>query len=253
MISGILGHPLTNPRSIKIWKKYFKKKKISSKMLKFDIRPKNLNNFFNFIRNEQKFRASAVTMPYKKKVLKFLDKIDDFAKKAGSVNLIIKKNNKLIGHNTDVYGAYCSIQYKIRLYKKIIIIGLGGSGQAIFNFLSNKFKKKNFYLISSTFKKKKTSNVFVLKKLTKKELSEKILIINCTPLGSNLKKIFLKKTPIKKDLIKKIKKGSLIFDIIYSPKVTIFSKECKKNNLEYLNGIKMNTLQALRALKLAFN
>ena len=91
----------------------------------------------------------AVTMPYKKKVLKYIDKIDNFALMAGAVNLIVKEKNKLYGYNTDVYGAYQSIKDKIKYYKKIIIIGLGGTGQAIFNFLSKKYKKKKYLLIKN--------------------------------------------------------------------------------------------------------
>ncbi len=81
IISGILGHPLKKPRSIKIWKNYFKKNNISSKMVKFDVVPKNLPKFFQFIKSEKNFKATAVTMPYKKKVLKYLDDVDEFAKK----------------------------------------------------------------------------------------------------------------------------------------------------------------------------
>ena len=46
IINGILGYPLKNPRSIQIWKNFFKKKKIHAKMLKFEIKPKNLDDFF---------------------------------------------------------------------------------------------------------------------------------------------------------------------------------------------------------------
>ena len=70
IINGILGHPLKNPRSIKIWKNFFKKKKIKANMLKFEITPKKLHNFISYIKKEKKFRAMAVTMPYKKKNLK---------------------------------------------------------------------------------------------------------------------------------------------------------------------------------------
>ena len=79
-----------------------------------------------------------------------------------------------------------------------------------------------------------------------------MIIINCTPLGSNLKTDFLKQIQIKSKFLKKIKKQSFIFDIKYSPKKTLLSYECKKNKIKYLNGIKMNTLQAKRALSLAF-
>ena len=137
-------------------------------MLKFDVKPKKLKDFIKFIRAEKNFKATAVTMPYKKKVIKYLDKIDDFAMKAGSVNLIIKTNGALTGYNTDVYGAYYPIKNQIKSYEKIIIIGLGGTGEAIFNFLSSKFKNKKYLLISSKFKYKKNLKVKVKKKSPKK-------------------------------------------------------------------------------------
>ena len=253
IISGILGHPLKNPRSIKIWKKYFKKNNIRSKMEKFDIVPKNLPKFFQFIKKERNFKATAVTMPYKKEVLKYLDDVDEFAKKAGAVNLIIKKRKKLIGYNTDLFGAFNSIKNEITKFDRIIIIGLGGTGEAIFKYLSSRYKNKEFVLISKKYKiKKKSKKIQILNKINSKILFKPALIINCSPLGSDLKKRFIKKTPIKKEFVDNINSSSFVFDIIYSPKKTIFSKICKKNKLKYLNGLKMNTLQAFRALELAF-
>ncbi len=202
-ISGILGHPLKKPRSIKIWKDYFSRKGINSSMVKFDIKPKNLANFFENIKVKKNFQAMAVTMPYKKKVIKFTDKLDKFATMAGAVNLIIKKNNNLIGFNTDVYGAYLSIKKELQKNNKIVIIGLGGTGQAIFNFLYNKFKKKQFILISRKFKIKRKKNIKIFQSLNEKIFTEKLIIINCTPLGSNLKTDFLKQTPIKSKFLKK--------------------------------------------------
>ena len=95
-------------------------------------------------------------------------------------------------------------------------------------------------------------NVVFKKKLDEKILSKKSLIINCTPLGSDLSKKYLKKLPIEKNLIKYINKDSTIFDVIYSPKKTILSKLLKEKRIKYLNGIFMNTLQAKKALSLAF-
>ena len=51
----------------------------------------------------REFKATAVTMPYKISVIKYMHDLDSYAQKAKSVNLIIKKNKKLIGFNTDVY------------------------------------------------------------------------------------------------------------------------------------------------------
>ena len=79
------------------------------------------------------------------------------------------------------------------------------------------------------------------------------MIFNCTPLGSNLKKSFEKKIPINNDLIHEISNKSFVFDIIYSPIQTILLKECKLYGLEGINGLRMNTLQAEKALNIVFN
>ena len=102
-------------------------------MLKFEIAPKKLHNFITYIKKEKKFRAMAVTMPYKKKIIKYLNNLDDFAQKAKSVNLVVKKNNVLNGYNNDVFGALKTLKVFITKYDKIIINGLGGTGPAIFN------------------------------------------------------------------------------------------------------------------------
>ena len=78
------------------------------------------------------------------------------------------------------------------------------------------------------------------------------LLINCTPLGSNLRKNYLNKTPINDRIFKYIDKNSTIFDIVYSPKITKLNKQSKKYGVNYLNGLLMNTAQAKRALKIVF-
>ena len=67
MISGIIGHPLKNPRSISIWKDFFKKNNIKSEMIKWEIDDANFNQFITELFNNPHFLATAVTMPYKKK------------------------------------------------------------------------------------------------------------------------------------------------------------------------------------------
>ncbi len=249
---GILGYPLKKPRSIKLWKDYFKKNYINSSMLKFEVKKKNVKNFFSFIKKNKNFLATAVTMPYKQEVIKYVSSLDSFAKRSGAINLIVKKKNKLLGYNTDVYGAINSIKDELRQFNNILIIGLGGTGSAIFNYMIKTFPKKNYFIKTSKnffFKKK---NIQTIKKIDEKLIKNKFLFINCTPLGSDLKKIFKNKTPINKEIFPKINKSSCIFDIVYSPKITILNKLSKKFNIKYLNGVRMNTMQAKKALKITF-
>ena len=88
-------------------------------------------------------------MPYKQEVIKYVSSLDSFAKRSGAINLIVKKKNKLLGYNTDVYGAINSIKDELRQFNNILIIGLGGTGSAIFNYMIKTFPKKNYFIKTS--------------------------------------------------------------------------------------------------------
>lgn len=248
---GILGHPLKKPRSIKIWKSFFRKNKIKCDMRGFDVKPKNLEKFFLHIKKDKYFLASAITMPYKIVSKNFIKNLDNYAKYSGAANLIIKKNKKLNGFNTDIHGALKSIGNNIKLHKNITVIGYGGTGSAILKYLLKKYKK-NYLLVS---KKNKHPNIVekkckIVKKLPKNELKKKQLIINCTPLGSDLKLSFLNKTPLNKNQLKDLNRESFIFDIVYKPRKTQLAKLCNSFKINYKNGLEMNTFQAEIAINL---
>ena len=114
----IVGYPLKNPRSVKLWKQYFKIKNIHMSMTKKSIPNNKIKQFIKYIKKDPSFYATAVTMPYKKLFYKITEKRDKITKYSKSVNLVIKKNNKLIGYNTDILALI---------------------------YLLNKIKKKTFY------------------------------------------------------------------------------------------------------------
>ncbi len=248
MFCSIIGHPLKSPRSVKIWKSFFKKKKLEINMLALDLNSLNFESYIKNLSKNENFLASAITMPYKKKVIKYVKINDKISSFANSINLIIRKKNTLLGYNTDVYGALESV--KNLNNKKILIFGFGGTGEAIYKTFSKVYKKAKFTIISSNTKLKLMSKTKIKKKITEEDISSTDLFINCTPLGSDLKKKFLKKSPLKINQLLKMKKKSIVFDIIYSPKKTILSKYCKKLKIKYINGIKMNTIQASKALSI---
>ena len=77
-------------------------------------------------------KGCSVSMPFKEKVIKYLDKIDSLAKKTGAVNTIVKNKNLLIGYNTDVYGAYKALRsLKVKTSNNILVLGAGGVSRAI--------------------------------------------------------------------------------------------------------------------------
>ena len=105
------------------------------------------------------------------------------------------------------------------------------------------FLKKNI----ESFNK---NRVKFIKKIDQDYLSKADLFINCSPLGSNLKKKFLKETPLKKIHFQNINSRILVFDIVYKPPKTLLGKLCKNFSIKYINGLKMNTVQAQKALSI---
>jgi shikimate dehydrogenase len=219
---------------------------MSIKMLPKQILPKFFDQEFKKITDDKEFIAAAITMPYKKSAYSRVTPKNEITRLSKSVNLIIKYKKKLIGFNTDIEAALEIIKKKKK--DKILIIGLGGTGGAFYNVLCSKYNRSNFYVKTSQNKKNK-KNVFFIKELKKSLLNQIDLVINCSPLGSDLKKKYLDKSPLSSDNINELNKLGFVFDIVYKPKVNLLAKLCKKNKIEYENGLRMNTLQADYALK----
>ena len=75
-----------------------------------------LKNFILKIKN-QKINGCNVTVPFKKTVIPFLDKLSLEAEQTQSVNTISFHNGDLVGHNTDIIGfqkAIDSINYNVK-------------------------------------------------------------------------------------------------------------------------------------------
>lgn len=75
------------------------------------------------------FDGMNVTIPYKSDVIPYLDEIDDAARKIGSVNTVIRRDGRLVGHNTD-YAGFLSMAERAGISfagKKVLILGTGGT------------------------------------------------------------------------------------------------------------------------------
>ena len=182
--------PSTGARSPVLWNKVYKKLKINCRMYPADIYKKNLSKFFSQIRKDINFIGSAVTAPYKEETIKYLDEIDPGAKKIGSINTIKKKNDKLVGYNTDYIACKLSLK-KFKSKKKILILGAGGVGKAAIISTLEIFKSTNIITYNRTkkklikIKKNLKNNRFKILKNFKEisKLKNIDLLINSTSVG----------------------------------------------------------------------
>ena len=137
-IYGLIGRNIDYSFSSKYFSNKFKNEKIIDCEYKnFDLA--KIEDFNNL--EISKIKGLNVTIPYKEKIIPFLDKIDKSASEIGAVNTIAKKNNKLIGYNTDFIGFINSFKNNLN-FNNALILGTGGASKAIQYALN--IKKINF-------------------------------------------------------------------------------------------------------------
>jgi len=192
-------------------------------------------------------RGCSISMPFKEKVIPFLDRLDPLAKKIGAVNTVVNDNGSLVGYNTDVIAVEKSLrQLQIKNDKSIIIFGAGGVSRAILVALKN-LKLKNIILTNRTKRKgeilAKEFNVNFIQ-WSKRENIEADVIINATSIGM-APNIF--SSPISK---KKIENSQIVMDVVVTPPKTKLIKIANKQGKITVDGLKLSLYQAFTQFKL---
>ena len=119
----VIGNPINHSLSPKLHNYWLKENNIDATYDKKKVEEKNLQNI-----KEKKINGINVTVPFKKKVIPYLDKLSREAEQTQSVNTITFDGNNLIGHNTDIFGftkAIENLDFSIN-DKNIFILGAGG-------------------------------------------------------------------------------------------------------------------------------
>ena len=240
----VIGNPIDHSLSPKLHNHWFKENKIDAIYDKKKIDESDLKSIISEFK-EKKINGINVTVPFKKSVIPYLDKLSLEAEQTQSVNTIILSDNNLIGYNTDILGftkAIKKLDFNIG-GKKIFILGAGGVVPSII-FALNKMNVSEITISNRTRQKAddlksqfKTLNVIDWGILPKFDV-----IINATSLGLNKEVIDLN--------FSNVGENKLFYDVIYNPIETNFLKEGKKLGNKTENGKLMFVYQAYEAFKL---
>ena len=123
----VIGNPIEHSLSPKLHNYWIKKNNLDAAYDKKQLNESDIKGIIDEVKNG-KIDGINVTVPFKKSVIPFLDDLTLVAKETQSVNTIFKKNNKVVGDNTDIGGFELSlkhINYSVK-NKKIFILGAGG-------------------------------------------------------------------------------------------------------------------------------
>ncbi len=204
----------------------------------YELWPLDETKFHCFMK-ERSFQAINVTIPYKQKVLPYLDDMDDKAKQIGAVNTIRKKDGQLYGTNTDYDGfLYTLHRHHITVKdQKVLVLGDGGAAQAIKAVLRDEGCRE---LISV---RRSPSPHTITYEQARKEHTDVQIIVNTSPCG-----MYPNLTDMPCDL-NDFPHVSAYVDIIYNPIDTKTCIQAKYMGIPYVGGLEMLVAQAKYAVE----
>jgi len=174
-----------------------------------------------------------ITIPYKEKVIPYLDGISPEASAIGAVNTVKIEDGNLIGYNTDVYGFQESLKEQLgdSIINKALILGSGGASKAVQYVLGS--MDIDYRVVS------RNGPNLTYQELTPEIMAANLLIVNTTPLGMypNVDKC----PEIDYD---SLTDQHFLYDLVYNPQKTLFLKRGEQQNCSIKNGQDMLALQA---------
>ncbi len=194
----------------------------------FEVEPENLADFLQ----NGDFSGLNVTMPYKKDVIPHLDELSPIARKLGAVNTIVRRDGKLIGHNTDYFGFATMVRHSGLAVsgKKVLVLGSGGASNTAVAVLEEL-----------------GANVTVISRGGENHYgnlanhADAAVIVNTTPVGMYPNTGI---SPVRLNLFPHLEG---VLDVVYNPARTALLLEAEQRGLPAMNGLLMLVAQAKEA------
>lgn len=244
---GLLGWPIDYTMSPQLHNSLSEEEGRNAVYLAFPTEEKDLATFVAFARVYLK--GFNITVPYKEKILPFLDELDLSGKICGAVNTVKVRNGKLFGYNTDGEGGKCCMEKHLSLNGKTAVIkGAGGAARGIAASLLPECR----VLIDARRTEKAEALAADLKAfypdrdIAPYEGQRGDILINATTLGSNLQ-------PGMPFTEEQIKESLLVYDAVYDPRKTELILAAEKLGKPVVLGMDMLTGQALLAREIFFS
>jgi len=257
-ITGVFGYPVEHSLSPVFQNAAFEFLKLNYVYIPMSVLPEHIERAVGGVR-ALNFTGVNLTIPHKKRVLRYLDEIDEEAELLSSVNTIVNKNGRLKGYSTDGKGFVRSLkEHESKftfLEKAVFFLGAGGSAYAIAGalvrekvskiYISNRTEEKAVLLKKHLSEKLGFENIFIVpfgEINDEKYWKEIELVVNTTSVGMK------EGDPV---LIteRNLKRAKFIYDIVYNRKTELV-KTAEKNGIPYLDGLSMLVYQGAVSFEL---
>ena len=234
---GLIGYPLGHSFSISYFNQKFKDEDIDAVYENYEI--PTIDALSEVLDMNPELCGLNVTIPYKEKVLPYLDSISPEARAIGAVNVIRVthqgKEIKLKGYNSDVIGFTKSIEPMLdkKWHQKALILGTGGASKAV------DYGLRNLGLDTVFVSRYEKPGTICYQNITPDIVKEYNVIVNCTPVGMYPKTEECPNLPYEA-----MDSHTILYDLIYNPDETLFMKRGAQHGALTKNGLEMLLLQA---------
>lgn len=234
---GIIGYPLGHSFSQKHFTGKFEREQLTDHCYrKFELT--DISMLPALIENQPDLLGFNVTIPYKVRVMDYLDEIDENASAIGAVNTVrvTRRGGRpfLQGFNTDAPAFRESLlKNLITLPESALVLGTGGAAKSIL------FTLIELNIIAIPVSRQPVRGGYSYDELPGDVISEAGLIVNATPLGTapDIDKM----PPIDYSYLRE---GQMLFDLVYNPPVTSFLALGEEHGCQTVNGEEMFLVQA---------
>jgi shikimate dehydrogenase len=196
-------------------------------------------------------RGFNVTIPHKQAVMAHLSEISAVARSIGAVNTVWPTEQGWAGTNTDILG-WLSPLRSLPPPKTAVILGGGGAARAVIAGCMQ-LSCEDIWVVGRDLGKLAALRTSWphLKLQEWSQLDNLLpladLVVNCTPIGMFPQ---VDASPLSAKQIELLRAGSIVYDLIYTPRPTKLLQMAKANGCQSIDGIDMLVGQGSAALKL---
>ncbi|CAM8911858.1 unnamed protein product [Rhodiola kirilowii] len=253
-VFGIIGKPVGHSKSPILYNGAFKS--VGFNGVYVHLLVDDVSSFLQTY-SSMDFAGFSVTIPHKEAAVRCCDEVDPIAKEIGAVNCVIRcpSDGKMRGYNTDYVGAISAIENGLRglvnfdngaasplANKLFVVIGAGGAGKAL--AYGAKAKGARIVIANRTYERAKEvadmvgGHAISLAELVNFAPENGMILANTTSIGMQPK---IDETPVSKSVLRCY---ALVFDAVYTPKITRLLREAEEAGAKTVSGLEMFIGQA---------
>ena len=249
----IIGDPINHSLSPAMQNAAFNALGLNCAFIAFRVRATELKESIESLRSIN-ISGFNVTVPHKVDVMKYLDELDSTAKKAAAVNTVNNIEGIFKGYNTDIHGFIEPLHRRHVDFGRmqVLLIGAGGAARAIVVALSqeegiaklviaNRRDERAKWLANMGLDLGLKCETIQLDNIQEVSANSD-LIVNSTMLGMNNEPSIIDSDHIKK--------GSIVYDIVYRPVVTDLIENAKYAQATVVYGYEMLVEQGAKAFEI---